>query len=146
MPAKDFYHDIVVAALIDEGWTITDDPLIIGYGDKEFYVDLGAEDETLAAEKEGRRIAIEIKSFISRSASQDLQKALGQYALYDIILQELDPERLLYLAVSKSAFDENFDDQLGRLLRSKQRLNFIVFSIEERRIVQWIRAQDTVTS
>ncbi|NJM23491.1 MAG: hypothetical protein HC907_35095, partial [Richelia sp. SM1_7_0] len=26
MPAKDFYHDIVVAALIDDGWEITDDP------------------------------------------------------------------------------------------------------------------------
>ena len=69
MPAKDLYHEIVVESLKAEGWTITDDPLIIGYGDKEFYVDLGAEDETLAAEKEGQRIAVEIKSFISRSAS-----------------------------------------------------------------------------
>ncbi len=146
MPAKDSYHDIVVEALIDDGWTITDDPLIIGYGDKEFYVDLGAENETLAAEKEGRKIAIEIKSFVSRSASQDLEKALGQYAVYDTILQELEPERVLYLAVSQNAFDENFDDQLGRLLRRKGRLNFIVFSIRERRIVQWISPQNTEES
>jgi hypothetical protein len=27
MPARDFYHDVVKAALITDGWTITDDPL-----------------------------------------------------------------------------------------------------------------------
>jgi hypothetical protein len=146
MPAKDLYHDIVVDALIAEGWTITDDPLIIGYGDKEFYVDLGAEDQTLAAEKGSEKIAVEIKSFVHRSASQDLEKALGQYDVYDAILQELEPERTLYLAVSQTAFEENFDDPLGRLLRRKRQLYFIVFSIQERKVVQWIKPQDTAIS
>lgn len=139
MPAKDLYHDLVVDALKAEGWKITDDPLIIGYGDKEFYVDLGAEDQTLAAEKGAERIAIEIKSFVSCSAAHDLQKALGQHDVYGAILQELDPERTLYLAVSQAAFQDNFDDPLGRLLRSKKQLYFIIFSIQERRIVKWIK-------
>jgi hypothetical protein len=30
MPALDLYHDTVVKALTDDGWTITDDPLRIG--------------------------------------------------------------------------------------------------------------------
>jgi hypothetical protein len=29
MPAKDIYHNIVCTALIKDGWTITDDPLIL---------------------------------------------------------------------------------------------------------------------
>lgn len=146
MPAKDLYHDIVVEALTVEGWTITDDPLIIGYGDKEFYVDLAAEDQTIGAERSGDKIAVEIKSFISRSASQDLHKALGQHEVYEAILQEEEPERMLYLAVSQSAFDENFDDPLGRLLRKRQNLNFIIFSIRERKIIQWIKSSDTAKS
>jgi hypothetical protein len=140
MPAKDLYHDIVVESLIADGWAITDDPLIIGYGEKEFYVDLGAEDQTLAAEKGGQRIAVEVMSFRSHSASQDLEKALGQYELYEAILNELDPQCTLYLAIAQTAFEENFDDPLGRLLRSRKQLNFIVFSIQERKILKWIKS------
>ena len=29
MPARDLYHDAVKAALIKDGWTITDDPFMI---------------------------------------------------------------------------------------------------------------------
>ncbi|MFN9868505.1 MAG: element excision factor XisH family protein, partial [Pseudanabaena sp.] len=29
MPAKDIYHDNVCNALIKDGWTITDDPLVL---------------------------------------------------------------------------------------------------------------------
>ena len=45
---------------------ITDDPLKIEVGDVEMYIDLGAE-QVLAAEREGEKIAVEIKSFIGTS-------------------------------------------------------------------------------
>jgi hypothetical protein len=32
MPAKDIYHETVKAALIKDGWTITDDPLNLKIG------------------------------------------------------------------------------------------------------------------
>ncbi len=41
--AADSDHELVVEALKREGWTITDDPLVLPYGGKEVYVDLGAE-------------------------------------------------------------------------------------------------------
>jgi hypothetical protein len=44
MPAKDFYHNPVRNALIKDGWTITDDPLIIKRGEGSTYADLGAEE------------------------------------------------------------------------------------------------------
>jgi hypothetical protein len=64
MPAKDLYHDTVVQALIKDGWEITDDPLILSYGGRELYVDLGAEKRAIAAQKDDQKIAVEIKSFL----------------------------------------------------------------------------------
>ena len=66
MPAKDVFHDAVRIGLEKEGWVITDDPLRIEVGDVEMYIDLGAE-QVLAAEREGEKIAVEIKSFIGTS-------------------------------------------------------------------------------
>jgi len=82
LPAKDLYHDLVVKALLADGWTITDDPRYLVYGSHSMYVDLGVERETLAAERQGERIAVEIKSFLSHSPVDDLQEALGAYLLY----------------------------------------------------------------
>ncbi len=81
MPAKDRYHDDAKTALVNDGWTITHDPLTLRWGRKDLFVDLGAE-KLLAAEKEGRRIAVEVKSFSGHSEMNDLENALGQYVLY----------------------------------------------------------------
>jgi len=83
MPAKDVYHDRVVNALIKDGWTITDDPLRLTFGGQNFYVDLGAE-HPIGAKKGGRKIAVEIKSFVSDSPMRDLELALGQYHVIHI--------------------------------------------------------------
>src|SRR5437899_10425944 len=81
MAAKDIYHDDVRSALIKDGWTITDDPFRLRWGKKDYYVDLGAE-EVIAAEMSGRRIAVEVKSFVGPSIVDDMEKALGQYLIY----------------------------------------------------------------
>ena len=98
MPAKDIYHNTVKSALIEDGWTITHDPLRLKWGNDLLYVDLGAE-QLLTAKKEDRKIAVEVKSFVSYSNMADLENALGQYILYRNIIEELEPERTLYLAV-----------------------------------------------
>ncbi|RKZ75628.1 MAG: hypothetical protein DRQ57_06725 [Gammaproteobacteria bacterium] len=41
MPAKDTYHNIVKNALIKDGWKITDDPLVLQFGETNLYADLG---------------------------------------------------------------------------------------------------------
>jgi len=78
--AKDIYHDTVRTALEKDGWTITDDPLTLRVGLRDVFVDLGAQ-KLLAAEREGQKIAVEIKSFISQSLVKDWENALGQYIL-----------------------------------------------------------------
>lgn len=76
MTAKDIYHDTVRNALIKNGWQITHDPLVLKWGSKDLYVDLGAE-RLLAAEKSGQKIAVEVKSFVSPSEVDDLKNAVG---------------------------------------------------------------------
>ena len=127
MPAKDRYHDIVVEALKAEGWHITNDPLYIAYGSRSLYVDLGAEYETIAAEKDGARLAVEIKSFLSNSPVDDLEEALGAYMLYRCVLEETDQGRMVYLAIPLQAWEGIFSEGLGQLVLKRLQLNVIVF-------------------
>jgi len=133
MPAKDIYHDTVRNALIKDGWTITDDPLRLVYGKQDVFVDLGAE-KLLAAQKGERKIAVEIKSFRGRSEVEDLEKALGQYILYEDVLSENEPERELFLAVIQSTFEVIFADSFGKLLLEKNVLNFWLLNGKKRRL------------
>jgi hypothetical protein len=72
--------------------------LRLSYGGRNVYVDLGAE-QPIGAEKEGNRIAVEIKSFIGESDVHDLSESIGQYNMYRDILLEIGLERVLWLAV-----------------------------------------------
>src|SRR5262245_19367014 len=78
MSAKDLYHDAFVRTLLKDGWTITHDPLTVAIGRRDLLIDLGAE-RMLAAERNGERIAVEIKSFVKLSLIQDLKESLGQF-------------------------------------------------------------------
>lgn len=60
MPAKDIYHDAVKIALEKDGWTITKDPLVLQWGAKDLFVDLGAE-KLLAAQKIMKKLLLKLK-------------------------------------------------------------------------------------
>ena len=137
MPAKDIYHDNVRNALVKDGWTITHDPLRLQWGPKDMYVDLGAE-QLMAAEKAGRKIAVEIKSFIGQSEIEDLKNALGQFILYRNVMNKTEPDRELYLAVRESVFHELFEEPIGKLLLENEGLKLLVFNSQEEVIVKWI--------
>jgi hypothetical protein len=137
MPAKDLYHSTVKNALIKDAWVITHDPLMLKLGKKDFYVDLGAS-QLLAAEKTDHKIAVEIKSFTGRSDINDLEKALGQYILYQDVLAEIEPERVLFLAIPHSISEDLFEEPIGKLLLKNRRLKLISFDPKEEVITQWI--------
>ena len=137
MPAKDIYHDQVKNALEKENWQITKDPLVLKWGVRDLYIDLGAE-KLIAAEKTGQKIAVEVKSFVSNSPISDLEKALGQYILYHDILQKLEPNRRLYLAIRQETYSELFQEPVGKILLENQRLCLLVFDSEQEIILKWI--------
>lgn len=137
MPARDIYHDAVKQAPIKDSWVITDDPLHLKWGRKDLYVDLAAS-QLIAAQKQERRIAVEVKAFSGRSEVDDLEKALGQYVLYFDVLAELEPHCLLYLALPIWAYGSLFEEPLGQLLLKNERLRLIVFEPEQESIKQWL--------
>jgi hypothetical protein len=137
MPALDIYHDAMKNALVKDGWTISHDPFHLRWGKKDMYVDLGAR-QLLAAEREERRIAVEIKSFVGASEMEDLKNAVGQFVLYRAVMRKTAPERILYLAVRDITFNSLFEEPVGQLLIADENLNLIVFDAKNQVIVQWI--------
>jgi hypothetical protein len=87
----------------------------LAYGDRDLYVDLAAEEAALAAEKSGRKIAVEIKSFVGPSPMRELELALGQFVLYRSVLAVVDSERRLYMAVPDDIYASLFASQFGQL-------------------------------
>ena len=137
MPAQDSIHDEVVRALRKDGWTITEDPLTVEFGDVYLFIDLGAE-RTVVAERGAERIAVEIKSFPSKSKVADLQQAVGQYAVYRAYLRRVEPERMLYLAVSKDVYNRVFVPESGELVRSDMGIRIVVIDVAAEEVVSWI--------
>ena len=136
MPAKDFYHEAVKNALIKDGWVILADPYRIKYKDAELFADLAAE-KPLPAERNRRKIVVEIKSFLSPSPMRDFEIALGQYILYRNLINLTEPEYRIYLAIKDTIYVNFFQrDSIQDIVKINQLL-LIVVDMEKEEIVQW---------
>ncbi len=135
--AKDIFHDLVRAGLEAEGWTITDDPYKLEFDRIRFEVDLAAQ-KLIAAQKDHKKIAVEIKSFLNPSAITDFYGALGQFLSYSLAMERLDPERILYLAVPLDSYSQFFQSAFAQLAISKYQLKLIVYDSAVGGLVQWI--------
>lgn len=137
MPARDKFHDVVRNALIKDGWIITDDPLTLKFGKTELYIDLGAK-KVLAAEKEGEKIAVEIKSFLGKSIIAETQDAIGQFVMYREVLSDYDSDRILFLAISDDVLENDFTDELRNLVLERLKIKILVYNIEKEVIIKWL--------
>lgn len=136
MSARDAFHNIVKAALQKDGWSITHDPLTISFGGVDMQVDLGAE-RLLAAEKDGEKIAVEVKSFLNASAISEFHTALGQFINYRTALKLKEPQRNLYLAVPLETYNEFFQLQFTITIMQEYQLKLIVYDVALEEIVRW---------
>ncbi|OQW88980.1 MAG: fatty-acid synthase [Thiotrichaceae bacterium IS1] len=139
MPRLDLYHHAVKRALQKDHWTITHDPFLLQIGTKRLFADLGAEC-LISAEKGLKKIVVEVKSFLGKSDVKELQQAVGQYIMYQQIIQKTEPERLVYLAVSAEIFKSVFTVELGQLFLINHLLRLLVVNMEEEVIIEWIPA------
>lgn len=144
MPQKDAAHETVKAALVKDGWQITDDPYVISYGERFLFVDLGASREPafgqfIGAQRRDQKIAIEIKDFRGKSPIGNLEQAIGQYVLYRLLLRQIDPERKVYLAVTHIAYDEIFSEPIGELVINDLPMDLVVIDTETVEVKKWIR-------
>lgn len=136
MPARDLIHDAVKTALINDGWTITHDPYRVDADELHGLIDIGAE-RSLAAQKGMRKIAVEIKSFVGLSVMADLQQAIGQYKLYELLLNRTEPERKLYLAISEDVFLNVFSSMIGETILEDLSIHVVVVALNKQQVVQW---------
>ena len=135
--AKDIYHSQVKAALQKDGWQITHDPYEIRVGGVEMYIDLAAE-QVIAARRGDKKIAVEIKSFISPSTISDFHLAHGQFLDYRYALESEEPERILYLAVPLRIYQTFFALKFIQQVRQRSQIRLLVYNAEQETIVQWI--------
>jgi hypothetical protein len=129
-------HDVVKAALIKDGWTITHDPYRLTFGEHKLYVDLGAE-RMIGAEKGTERIAVEVKSFLGASDMHELETALGQFVLYGPLIEREDERRQLFLAIPEVKYRDLLAHADGQLLIGKMGLRFFTVQRKPEEIVRW---------
>ena len=136
MPAKDKYHQEVRLALEKEGWSITHDSYFLRLEGVNYPVDLGAE-KLLAAQKENTKILVEIKSFLAESIPNEFHSALGQYLDYELGLEEIEPDRLVFLAIPEKIFTKI--QKIPFLLKviKKYNLKIIIFDPNSSEIKSW---------
>ncbi|MFN7415990.1 MAG: XisH family protein [Dolichospermum sp.] len=138
MSAKDVFHEVVKKALQKDGWQITHDPLSISVGGVNLSIDLAAE-KLIAAEKEGEKIAVEIKSFLERSSAiSEFHTALGQFINYRGALKRRQPERVLYLAVPLTTYKTFFNLDFPRDMIEENQVKMIIYDVEHEVIAEWI--------
>ncbi|MFN6464635.1 MAG: XisH family protein [Nostoc sp. DedVER02] len=137
--AKDVFHQQVKKALIKDGWIITHDPFTIRISEAiKLQIDLAAEN-TIAAERNTEKIAVEIKSFIADSDISEFHTALGQYLNYCQAIEEQEVDRVLYLAVPLETYQDFF--QLSFVQRAIQRyqVKLIIYEPKCEEIRLWIK-------
>jgi hypothetical protein len=91
----------------------------------------------LAAERAWEKIAVEIKSFLVESQAAELEKAIGQYGLYRKLLEIQEPERKLYLAIPRHAYEDIFARQIGILAIEVFALQLIVYDVLQQEALLW---------
>lgn len=134
--AKDIYHNLVKNGLIQEGWTITDDPYSLPLTKKKLAIDLGAE-KWIVAENGHRKIAVEVKSFTNPSYINEFHHAFGQWEFYKYLLGEQEADRTLYLAIPKDVYNDLMLEPKVQAFIEKFQVSLIIFDIEKSIISQW---------
>lgn len=135
--ARDKFHQEVRLALENEGWVITDDPLLFKVGKIQIQIDLGAE-QLIAAERGTEKIAVEIKSFTHPSFITALYEAIGKYILYRSVLKVRAPERILFLAVPEIAFNRFFQESVIQNMMREEGFKIVLYDQYTKTITKWI--------
>ncbi|MFN8487366.1 MAG: element excision factor XisH family protein [Caldilineaceae bacterium] len=134
---NDAIHAAVKRALINDGWSILSEHFRMQLGRYKLFADLAAE-RTLAAERNGRKILIEIKSFSGRSYIKELQQALGQYRMY---LDAVELTKLgydVYLAVGREVYDEFLSHPEIEHLLQRNQVRLVIIHLEQAKVTKWI--------
>ncbi|MEM7533184.1 MAG: element excision factor XisH family protein [Chloroflexota bacterium] len=134
--AKDLIHDPVKDALENDGWTVTSEHFTVRYEELTIQPDIAAE-RVIAAQRGLEKIAVEVKSFLGRSTTKDVRDALGQYVIYQTYLEDVEPDRKVYLGISTRAYHDTFQLKAVQRLVERFSVLLVVVDIEQKEVVLW---------
>ena len=137
MPTQDLYHDVVRDALRKDGWRITYTALQLKAGAESSAGELW-EGPWLIADKDERKVAVAVSSFVGHSSPADITQAWGQLGLSRPQLHALDSDRVVYLAIRQATYSACFGGTEGELLLAKEHMQLLVFDPRAEVIVQWV--------
>jgi hypothetical protein len=69
---------------------------------------------------------------------RDLEEAVGQFGVYKTVLAQVEPDRVLYLAVPRRAYEALLIEPFGQLIVRGLGLRLLVFDEQQERVLQWI--------
>ena len=72
------------------------------------------------------------------SIKKDLEQAIGQYVLYQLLINKLDPRRDVYLAISNTLYEDFFQEPIGELVIKELPLKMIIVNLQKVEITKWI--------
>ena len=136
--ARDKFHQEVRHALEREGWAITDDPLYLKVGRIPIHIDLGAE-KLIGAEKDGEKIAVEVKTFGIASFITALHEAVGKYLVYREALKQIASNRELFLAMPSDVYEVFGEEPLVQAVFNKYSFKIILYEPKTQKITAWIK-------
>ncbi len=135
--ARDKFHQEVKQALEKEGWLITDDPLYIKVGQIPVHIDIGAE-KLIGAERNGEKIAVEIKTFGRASFITALHEAVGKYIIYRSVLKYIQSDRLIYLALPDDIYAEFGNEPIVQSVFTEYNFKILIYEPTTQLITSWI--------
>ena len=132
------YHNKVRLALLEKGVPFEEDATCSPSQKDEWLARSPLGKVPILELEGGRRIAVEVQSFLNRSSVRDLEEAVGQFGVYRAVLAEVEPDRVLYLAVPQRAYAALFLEPFGQLIVARLGLRLLVFDEQLEKVVQWI--------
>ncbi len=100
------------------------------------FLDLAA-NKVIIADKETFKIAVEVKSFVGLSAVTDFHLAIGQFLNYRLALEELEPDRILYLAIPDDIYYNFFQDTFIQKVIHQYSIKLIIINPKQGEIILW---------
>ena len=80
---------------------------------------------------------IEVKSFLGASTLSEFHTAIGQCLNYRYALADLEPDRILYLAVPAPIYQDFFTVPFIQSVIQRSHTNLLVYDVLKEEIVKW---------
>jgi hypothetical protein len=102
------------------------------------HIDLGAE-KIIGAERNGEKIAIEIKTFGLASFITALYEAIGKYIIYRIALEQMKSDRVLYLAMPEKVYTKFCKEPLVKEAFDQYHFKILLYKTDTKEQIEWVK-------